>query len=126
MPTIAKQANPIPSSSFNVASVTISPPGPSTTTTVAAPATYLLLSLQAVNRNAAARYVQVFKGATATGTPLVSFFIPAAGSVLIGDTIFTLGGLDVSSTFTVAFSTANTPYTAATATDHDLVLMYRE
>lgn len=88
-----------------------------------------LISFVATNINAAVRYLQLFNGATATGTPLHSWPMPAGSST--APTIFSLGkedfgenGEPYGTALTWGFSTTLATYTAATASDHTINLYY--
>jgi hypothetical protein len=81
-----------------------------------------LRSFKAINRNAAARYLQLFDSTSApdsTNVPIDEFLIPAASQIVIGTDFFTLQGAVFAVGVSFGFSTGSGTYTAATAGDHD-------
>lgn len=96
----------------------------------ASPAT--LLSLYVVNRNAAARYLQLFDqtgavyagdgGAGSGEVPTYQFLVPAASAVTLP---LLPGGQSLVNGLVFGVSTTNGTYTAATATDHDVEAVYQ-
>lgn len=80
-----------------------------------------LYSFQAVNNNAAARYIQFFDTATTpagSATAKLSFYIPANSQKEITKTMLGDNGDNFVNGIAYGFSTAATIYTAATNTDH--------
>lgn len=81
-----------------------------------------LKSLKAANRNAAARYIQIFNsaaGPTGGATPLDQTLVPAGATVVLGTDFFTDAGVALGTGIAWGFSTTSGTYTAATAADHD-------
>lgn len=88
-----------------------------------------ILSFSVTSVNAAIRYFQLFNAASATGTPIYSFPIPAGSStapatVGKGSEFFTTNGVYFSTALSWGISTAAATYSAATTTDHTVNLNY--
>lgn len=86
-------------------------------------------SIHAVNRNAAARYLQFFNQASGapsgTANWLFHIFVPIAGAVTIGETFFREQGVPFTTGITYGWSTVPNTYTAATAGECDLMAVYQ-
>lgn len=79
-----------------------------------------VVSVYCVNLNAAIRYLQLHNTATTPGgaaVPLMTFAIPASGSIVFGTDFFTQAGMNFSTGIAFAFSTTQGTYTAGTAGD---------
>lgn len=93
---------------------------------------HFALSAYATNANAAVRYLQLYnKVTTPAGAdrPLYSFPVPAGsatapGEIIIDRTFFLDYPVKFSTGLIWAVSTTNTTYTAATASDHNVMLHY--
>jgi hypothetical protein len=86
-----------------------------------------LLTFKATNRNAAARYLQIFQANTLpapSAVPYDQFLVPAVGILIVGTDFFTTRGLALATGYTFGFSTTPALYTAATAADHDFSTAY--
>ena len=85
-----------------------------------------VFSIYALNSNTAQRYLQLFNStAVPSGTPLVSFLIPALGSITIDSGFFTSSGINFSTGITLGISLAQATYTAATAGDHNYAICWK-
>jgi hypothetical protein len=84
-----------------------------------------LYSYRAENRNAAARWLQLWDtaGSPGTGTLIDAVWIPASGGY-VQDAVFYENGLTFSSGITWGFSTTSSTYSAATAADHTFAADY--
>ena len=92
-------------------------------------------SLYAINRNSSVRYVQFFDAINSTsGTPAYTFAIPpgtstSPGILVLGNDYFCpfqYSMFRMAVGCTLAISTTETTYSAATASDHSVVLTYLE
>lgn len=80
------------------------------------------------NINASVRYIQLHNTATTPSggaTPVFSFLIPAAGTVLIDAQFFGANGHNFATGIAFAFSTTETTYTAGTASDQTTFIQYK-
>lgn len=91
-----------------------------------------LFGFVAVNRNAAVRYLQFFDSPSAPNTnavPVFQFPVPAitgttdVGKLALGTEFFN-PGWSFSNGTTWGFSTTSGSYVAATAADHDFLIIY--
>lgn len=85
-------------------------------------------SLYCHNSNAAARYIQLHNTATTpagAAVPLMTFLIPAAGSVLIDGSFLGDNGYNFSTGIAFAYSTTEGTYTAATAGEQFTQIMFK-
>ena len=84
------------------------------------------------NINAAVRYLQLFEdldGPAAAQVPKFSFIIPAGSAtapatLILGNDFFTAVGVYFATGISWGFSTTHATYTAATATDHGIAIIY--
>jgi hypothetical protein len=87
-----------------------------------------VIGLVAVNRNATARYIQLFdqaSGAPVGGTNLkLQFLIPAGGQVAIGSDVLDTAGAYFATGVVFGFSTTAGTYVAATAGESDLTIAH--
>lgn len=84
-----------------------------------------LLSFTATNRNAAARYFQIYNTTGATTPVLYQWLIPAGSMVVIGTDFFTDMGWPLTTGITWGMSTTAGSYVAATASETDAAGSYR-
>ncbi len=87
-----------------------------------------LLSFKCHNLNAASRYIQFHNTATvpaSTNVPVISFLVPAASEIVIGNEYFGTGGMNFPLGLAFAFSTTEGTYTAGTASDQFTYVNYR-
>lgn len=89
----------------------------------------ILKGVDVTNINAAIRYLQIFNSTGSTATVLHSFPIPAGSATVpsrltLGEQFFGANGLYLSTGITWGISTTNATYTGATASDHNLNLLY--
>lgn len=90
----------------------------------------LLMAVTVANFNTAVRYLQIYNSTGSTsGTPVAVFPIPAGSATApaiqtFGDTFFTRDGVYLSTGITWAISTTQATYTAATASDHNIDVVY--
>lgn len=87
-----------------------------------------VFSLYCANANGAARWIQLHNTATVpagAAVPLLTFQVPAGGSIVIGADFFTAAGLHFTTGIAFAFSTTAATYTAATAGDQTTMVTYK-
>jgi hypothetical protein len=85
----------------------------------------VLYSITAANRNAAARYLQIFNSTSSTATVLYQWIVPGtSGQIIIGEEFFTPEGWFLSAGLTWGVSTTAGSYVAATASETDVAGSY--
>lgn len=90
----------------------------------------VLAGFYAINRNSAVRYLQFYNLNNGTsGAPLMSFAVgpivsSTPGSLIIGTNVFGDSGVNFATAITMAWSTTETSYNAATAADHSAIVFY--
>lgn len=88
----------------------------------------VLVAVRATNTNAALRYLQVFDRTTALSggeTPIISVPLPAtSGDVMLDQSFFGDYGLVFPAGIVWGVSTARATYTAGTAADHQVHVVY--
>jgi len=87
-----------------------------------------VFSLTCINTTASTRYIQLHNTATTPGggaTARFKFFVPASGTVIVGTDFFTQSGGNFSTGIAVANSSTATTYTAATAGDLLVDILYK-
>lgn len=85
-------------------------------------------SYYAYQTNAAARFEQIHNTATTPGggaVPVLSFLVPASGTIMIGTDFFTLGGWNLATGIAFGHSTTFGTYTAGTAADGNRFVSYK-
>lgn len=91
------------------------------------PGTHQLRALHVGNANASVRYLMLIDqvGAVSTGqVPLYQMVIPAAGQFVLDDAFFGTFGLSFTNGIAWGVSTQRATFAAATASDHDVALVY--
>lgn len=80
------------------------------------------------NANAAIRYLQLHNKASAVANaevPVLTFMVPASGgNTVFGNDFFTQDGLRFSLGLAYGWSTTRDTYTAASAADHSVTILY--
>lgn len=87
-----------------------------------------LKSIYCINKNVAARYIQIHLTATTPSggaVPHLSFMIPASGSVLISGDVLGENGYYCTTGIAFAFSTTEATYTAGAAGDQSTTIFYK-
>lgn len=108
-------------------SASVSAARASATSAVVKASTGDVFSCSCTNRNAAARYFQLFARSTvppAATVPRLEFLIPAGDQVVIGTDFFTEAGLSFASGIAWGFSTTSGTFTAGVAADCDVQVLY--
>ncbi len=96
------------------------------TTGTAKSSSGVLYAFTAANRNAAARYFQIFNSTGGTGTVFYQWLIPATtGQITVGADFFTREGWWFSTGITWGVSTTAGSYVAATASETDVAMSYK-
>lgn len=88
----------------------------------------VVYSIYCENLNGAVRYIGIYNKTTAAATndvPIVSYRVPAGGATMVGTDMLSIMGLTCSTGITFGISTDPTKYAAATATDHNTVILYK-
>lgn len=86
-----------------------------------------LYSFYGKNTNAATRYLQFHNTAgtpAGAAVPVLSFVVPAGEVLSIGEEFFKQAGIHFDTGLAMAWSTTEWTYTAATAADHSLIVLY--
>ena len=88
-----------------------------------------IYGIYATNANAAVRYIQIHNTATTPAggaVPVMSFAIPALGGDKVIDHAFLVGaGVNLATGAAMAVSTTAGTYTAATAAEHNTIIIYK-
>ncbi len=87
-----------------------------------------IFGINGTNANASTRWLQIHNTAsTPSGgaVPIMSFMVLTGSSINIGNNFFTLAGYNFSTGIAYAWSTAAGTYTAATASDHTTMVIYK-
>jgi hypothetical protein len=89
-----------------------------------------LLSVSATNRSTNAVWIQLFNATSVIGIPVAQFPVGAmvngfAGLTAIGTDVWTSAGVTFSTGITVGISSTSITYTADTATNHDITVVYK-
>lgn len=126
---VAVAAKPVAAAMYAPSSYRM--PATAVTTAVVKASAGAVLSLRAINTNAAARYLQIHNTSSAPAggaTALRSFVIPAGTAanpaVLMLDRGYFADQVFCPTGISFAFSTTRDTYTAATAGDHDIDINY--